>query len=65
MTWDWTQISWTIGEHSTHWANIPRSNLTRSGTTCLGPIYLSNLFKDYSYLIRTTWNNDIKKQQQK
>ena len=20
MTWDWTQVSLTIGEHSTHWA---------------------------------------------
>ena len=23
MTWDWTQVSRTIGEHSTHLANEP------------------------------------------
>ena len=23
MTWDWTQVSWTIGEHSTHETNVP------------------------------------------
>ena len=23
LTWDWTPISWTIGEHSTHLANSP------------------------------------------
>ena len=22
-TWDWTQVSWTIGKHSTHYANGP------------------------------------------
>ena len=22
-TWDWTQVSWIIGEHSTHWINGP------------------------------------------
>ena len=21
MTWDWTQVSWTIGKHSTQWAS--------------------------------------------
>ena len=25
-TWDWTQVSWAIGEHSNHYANV-QSNL--------------------------------------
>ena len=29
-TWDWNSVSWTIGEHSTHLANSPKteSNLS-------------------------------------
>ena len=25
-TWDWTQISWTIGKHSNHYANFSMLN---------------------------------------
>ena len=25
MNWDWIRVSWTIGEHTIHWANEPVS----------------------------------------
>ena len=27
-TWDWTQVSRAIGEHSNRWANVPDTGLT-------------------------------------
>ena len=46
MTWDWTQVSRTIGEHSTHEANEP----------VVEAITLSNLYF-YSYAFTNSYDD--------